>query len=104
MKNFFALSSCCLCALLCSGAARADIEQDLQGIKAQRSQLEDDFDRRIRACHQKFNVNDCLKEVAAAKNKALSPLLEKQRELQSQLRAERADQRRAQILDKQRTP
>jgi hypothetical protein len=104
MKNFFVLSSCVLCALLCSGAARADIEQDLQDIKTQRSQLEDDFDRRIRACHQKFDVNACLNEVAAAKSKSLSPLLEKQRELQSQLRAQRAEQRRAQILDKQRAP
>jgi hypothetical protein len=104
MKNTVALPIVCALALSWGDAAWADVDQELQDIKTQRSQLEEEFNQRLRDCYQKFNVTDCRKEVTSAKTKALFPLLEKQRELQARLRAEKADQRRAKILEKQSAP
>jgi hypothetical protein len=70
----------------------------------QRAQIEETFNQRLLECDRKFDVNGCRKELISAKSKALSPWNEKQRELQTQLRTEKADQRRAKILEKQSLP
>jgi uncharacterized membrane-anchored protein YhcB (DUF1043 family) len=104
MKKIWALPI--VFVLACSGASatQADLEQELQDIKTQRAQLEDVFSQQLLDCLQKFNVTDCRQGVLSAKAKALSPLKDKQRELQARLRTEKADQRRAKILEKQSAP
>lgn len=94
----------CSCALAAATPAWSDLAQDLEAVKDQRSQLEEVFHQRLRDCDQKFNVTACRQQALTEKSQAMAPLVEQQRALQAQMRADKARERRTKILEKQSPP
>jgi len=74
---------------------------EVDQLKAQRQHLQQSFDARLQDCYQRFNVTDCLQQVKSERSAALQPVIKRQRELEQQLRQEKADARQAKILSRQ---
>ncbi len=74
---------------------------EVDQLKTQRKHLQQSFDARLQDCYQRFNVNDCLQKVKSERSAALQPVIKRQRELEQQLRQEKADARQAKILNRQ---
>lgn len=77
-----------------------DPSAELEQVKAQRSQLEAQFDEQIRRCHQKLNVNDCKREAQLTRSDVLRPVIQRQRELEAELRKQKADEQRAKAQER----
>ncbi|MDI9329998.1 MAG: hypothetical protein QM527_01530 [Alphaproteobacteria bacterium] len=85
---------------LAAGLGQQALAQDsdeLLKIRSSMEQIEDVHAQQLRACHQKLNVTSCRQAVLASRVEALRPLIERERDLQTLARKQKADARRSQI-------
>lgn len=94
MKSFVTTCGFLLACGWGLGVCAQDPQLELERVKAQRSQLEAQYDEQTRQCYQKLNVNDCKREVQISRSEALRPVVARQRELEALLRKQKADEQR----------
>ncbi len=90
----------CLFGAVLAAWASPETDAELAQVKAQRSLLEAQYDDQARACYQKLNVNDCKREVQLNRSEALRPVIQRQRELEAEMRKQKADEQRAKAQER----
>ncbi len=77
------------------------IAAEREALSTQRQAIEEQHEARLRACWQRFAVNDCLREARRSRHAALDPLRPKELELNAQEREWRTRQRDERLRNKQ---
>lgn len=78
----------------------ARLASERQRLQAERSGIEQKHEASMRACWQRFAVNDCLREARRQRHAALDPLRAQELELNAQERAWRSGQREERLRGK----
>lgn len=98
--RFMAAGLLSMCGSI-AGVAWAQEPEDLAQVRAELAEVEAHFNERARACHQKLYVTACRQGVQAERSQALQPIQARLRAIEAAVRAERAENRRAQIRQRQ---
>ena len=75
------------------------IAQERVQIARQREQVQQDHEREVRACWQRFAVNDCLAQVRQARRQRAEPLRQRELELNALSRQLREERRQLRLQD-----
>ena len=76
------------------------IEAQRMALAVEKKKVFDQFEANAKACWQKFAVNDCLAKVRQQKYQSLSPLDQREIDLNTRQRALKESERRLRLSDK----
>jgi hypothetical protein len=76
------------------------IEAQRMALAVEKKKVFDQFEDNAKACWQKFAVNDCLAKVRQQKYQSLSPLDQREIDLNTRQRALKESERRLRLSDK----
>jgi hypothetical protein len=88
------------CLFSAAACATPELQAELDRVKAERSDIEAQFEARNRQCYQKLQVNDCKRDVQWARSEALRPVTVRQRSLEAELRQHKAEAQRVKAQER----
>ncbi len=88
------------CLFSAAACATPELQAELDRVKAERSDIEAQFETRNRQCYQKLQVNDCKRDVQWDRSEALRPITVRQRSLEAELRQHKAEAQRVKAQER----
>ncbi len=100
MRHLIMAGQVSLMLAVLNATASPEVQTQLEQVRAEKTRGEAGFDELDRQCHQKLNVNDCRRDVQLKRSEVLRPLTMRQRDLEAELRKERAQEQRAKAQER----